>query len=364
MSETSNSELEIPKELEHRKLPENILSELTDFNNWLKRKKKNKTRSDYLTYVAGFYTYSKEEFDRIRVIDFSTEDPPEESHREITEYDRAKKHMSRYIQERSKAVEYGLKSYLDFIEENSERDRAREAKFLRGEIDGISDQTSNRTREDKIGEKVRSKDTVEKVVSYAPTHTQSLEKDQLSLFLRLMYDTAGRVRDILKLQWRDVDKDRFKEQELKENQIFISAERSKSKNSGVVNLREKTKKMLEDYRSRDDVTDLPDKQVFFQNRDPGPWPTEDDKLYYDRILRAMKTAGYKHAGLGKNEIGTHDFRHSRLVHYGRAMIDDGHSYAEAKERLQDYGRHDEKKTTEIYIGILKEPNKVDLTKYD
>jgi len=353
-----------PSELKDRKLPENILDELTSFNRWLEKKKKNKTRSDYLTYVAGFYAYSKEEHDRIRVVDFNTEEPEEDSPYENSEYDRTKDHMMDYIHERSKAVEYGLKAYLDFITKDRVRDQAREATFLRDEIHGEGDTTIERTREDKIGEKVRSKNTVEKVVSYAPTHTKSMEKDQLSLFLQVMYDTAGRVRDILKLQWRDVDKDRFKDQELGENQIFISADRSKSRNSGIVNLRSDTKKRLEEYRGRKDIDDSPNKQVFFQDREPGPWPTEQGKRYYDRILRAMKTAAYKHAGLGKKEMGTHDFRHSRLVHYGRAMIDDGHTYATAKERLQDYGRHDDMETTEIYIEILKEPEKIDLTKYD
>jgi integrase len=117
-------------------------------------------------------------------------------------------------------------------------------------------------------------------------------------------------------------------------------------------------------RSRGGADTDPTAQVFFQERERGPWPTSDDKRYYDRILSAMQTAAHRYSGLGETEVGTHDFRHSRLVHLGEKMLDDGHSYPEVRERLQKYGRHHDQDTTEIYIGILKNRDTIDLRKYD
>lgn len=347
----------LPSELKDREIRKNteIRDELIGFNQWLDKKKKNKTRSDYLIYTAGYYQYAYEEHSRITPIDLSDGN---------IALDDIKHEMTEYIREHSKAVEYGLKSYLDYIQEEKGSEEARQAMFLRDQISGVGDQTKERTKEDKIGEKVRSRNTVDTVIEKAPEYSRTLDADEFQLFLRLMYDTAGRVRDILKLQWRDVDRDGFKNQSIDEDQIFISAERSKSKNSGIVNLRNRTLELLNAYRDQTNVDTDPTAQVFFQDRDRGPWPTDDDKRYYDRILSAMQTAAHRYSGLGKTEIGTHDFRHSRLVHLGAKMLDDSHSYPEVRERLQKYGRHDDQETTEIYIGILKNRDTIDLRKYD
>jgi hypothetical protein len=45
------------------------------------------------------------------------------------------------------------------------------------------------------------------------------------------------------------------------------------------------------------------------------------------------------------------------------MREDGKSYAEVKERLRKYGRHQSGETTEIYIKILKDRQAESVRKY-
>lgn len=360
MNNAENTEQNLPKELAERKISENerVKNHLLDFNEYLDRKKKEKTRSDYLVYTAGFYEHAYIHNNRIVPIDFS---------QDISDLDDAKEELTDYIKQHSKSVEYGIKAYLDFVKEEGSSIEGRNAGFLRDQIHGVGDKTKEVTQEDKIGKKVRSRDTVDTVIEKAPDHTRSIPQEDFHLFLRVMYDTAGRVRDVLKLRWSDFDRNRFKSKDIEEDQIFISSSRSKSTNSGVVNLRSKTFRMLQDYRDREDIDSDPESQIFFQDRERGPWPTEDDQRYYDRILAAMQRAALKYCGIGVDQddkLGTHDFRHSRLVHLGEKMLDDGHSYPEVEERLQSYGRHDDKETTEIYIGILKSRDEIDLRQYD
>lgn len=355
------------------KVPDAVLVELTGaglgqskfdhlgnqgFREWLSEQTNSeKTYHDYLSYVKGMYVKGSADYGIDRPLTLTDEE----------EFNIADELMSDYIG--SQATEYGVRKYLEYLIEERDYEEKKNARLLKEQLKGKGDKGKSRSRKDKIGSKVRSKAKVRTIYRQAPEHTATLRKDELYLFLRLMYDTAARVGDVQRLKWRDYDGDYMgKSLKDKPKRMKIEAARSKSEETGVAHLKPKTAELLKEHRefvqNSDDYSDDPGKYIFFQNRNTR-------KRNYRRIRRAFR-AGGKDAGIpleGKEkdeDFGTHNFRHSRLTHLGRAMLEDDdkdYSYSEVRERLRRYARHQDPSTTEVYIEILKEDYGIDIAEY-
>jgi len=340
-----------PPSIEDGELPDPIKDEILDFFDWFSEKTDSTdTLEDYSAYVKGFYTKTHARTGIEEPVQLETDQ----------DLNQVKSQMKRYIG--SRATEYGLRKYLEYLQNMRGMQETRHAKLLDDMLQGVGKKNQNRSRKEKIGAKVRSREKVETIIETAPDHTTTLDEDELQLFLRVMYETAGRVGDVQRLLWGDVDKENLHGNELDENEIVIDAQRSKSKESGSVRLSDGTLQRLQEHRERDDIDDGPDQFVFFQDR-------ESRDKNYRRIRRAFRGAG-KEAGIpvkNDTDFGTHNFRHSRLTHLGRQMLEDEErdlDYSTVRERLRSYARHIRAEDTEVYIDLLKEKYQIDISKYD
>jgi len=348
--EETNDKIENKKEEDTKGLPRELKQEIVDFHDWFKdRTDSDKTLEDYTAYVKGFYRsiYKRKGQDQPIEID---------SNSKLSE---AETDMKQYVG--SRATEYGIRKYLNYLEDVRGIAETRNAQLLDNMLQGYGKREDNRSRKEKIGSKVRSRDKIETIIETAPDHTNTLDEDELQLFLRVMYETAGRVGDIQRLLWGDVVQEELHGSELEDQQIVINAQRSKSEESGSVTLSDETFEALMEHRSQDGVDDDPDEFVFFQDRN-------SRMQNYHRIRRSVR-AGGKEAGIpveNDDDFGTHNFRHSRLTHLGRQMLEDDErdlEYSAVKERLRTYARHKNASDTETYIEILKERFQIDVSKY-
>lgn len=327
-------------------LNESVLDELEDFKEYLEENhESDKTITDYFNYVKRFYAYSYKHHDRFDIIDISSGENEDERLDDINNQ------MVGYIG--SKATEYGLKKYLDFKANRGSKDETRNVEYIRSQIHNTGDSTENRSREDKIKDKIHREKDLIKVIESADEKTEILDGDELKLFLRVMYETAGRFSDIARLEWQDYEREVWAGEDLDENEIFISADRSKSKNSGTVKITDRTRKRVDAFKD-DSVNG--DERMFFSEQ-------EDLKKLYYRVAPALKRSA---ADKGVDLKGTHDLRHSRLVKIGKNMAQDEEKdldYSQIKSRLQSYARHGDEETTEIYIGVLKQRYQIDISEY-
>jgi len=242
---------------------------------------------------------------------------------------------------------YALKKYFDWLQQRSPSvDIERTTLFFKNKIDKAEVNPQKRN----ISEKILSLAKVQKLTTKTPDRLRS-DQHQTRLLLQLMYDTATRISGMLWLEWRDIWRDEWEGQSLEDHELVIHHERSKSKESGVVELSDGTLHRLQIHEERVTPTD-PNQKVFF--------PEMTEQSAYQKIYRNFKTQAEKS---GVPEASPHWFRHSRLTHLGLQMLDEGKSYPEIKERLRRYGRHRSGETTEIYIEILKNRKAERISKY-
>jgi integrase len=229
----------------------------------------------------------------------------------------------------SNSMKAGLRKYLGYrgfhattIEEQ------RTAQFLREKVGRIDIAESPRD----VESKVLPTDTVAQVCRDADEKNR-----ELSLMLRMMYETATRFSGVNNLLWKDVWRDQFSGESLNQHQVLISKDRSKGKVDGVVEVSDHTRQRLQE------LTD---------DRDPDA----DDLVFFPDLKRpSVYTKAWRHFDTYADNIVTHSFRHSRLTHLGLEMYEnEGLEYGQIKERLRNYARHTSADTTETYIEIVKE----------
>lgn len=247
----------------------------------------------------------------------------------------------------SQTDKYALKKYFDWLQQRSpDPETERTVLFFKNKIDGADINPDERN----IDEKVLSIPKVKELVRTVPANMRT-DQDDARLLLQMMYDTATRISGMLWLEWQDVWRTEWNGRQLADDELVIYADRSKSKESGVVELSADTLQRLDEHEDRINPADATG-NVFFSDL--------TEQSAYQKIYRNFKNAA---AEIGVPDASPHWFRHSRLTHLGLQMLEDGKSYPEIKERLRQYGRHRSGETTEIYIKIVKERQTANVTKY-
>jgi len=324
-------------------LPAKIRNEIQSFHDSIEGDLSDKTVEDYTIYIKGFYK------DRLNTTGVDTGIIRLSGEAEFME---ARKAMKEFID--SRATEYGLKKYCEFLDDRADSyEEVINAHRLKDEIHGTGKKSQQQSKKSKVKKKILPFDKVKKIVQNAPNHTETLPPTELELFLQVMYETAGRVGDILQLQWHDIGREELGAKDLDETELVIAAERSKSKNDGVVEIESSTLDRVQRHKQQRGSPGSGER-VFFADE-------PDLKKLYNRIAYAFNTAAEDDAD--HPHATTHWFRHSRLTHLGQKMLADGKSYPEVKERLRKYGRHDSSDVTETYIEVLKDKDTGSIQEY-
>lgn len=247
----------------------------------------------------------------------------------------------------SDSMKYAMQKYFDWLQQRAPTEEdERTILFLKNKVESQDPSTEPSD----IGEKVLSQEKVRELCIKTPQRPRS-HQDQIRLLLQLMYDTATRISGMLWLEWQDIWRTEYEGRPLDDRELLIHCDRSKSKESGVVELTEDTCQRLRDYEDRVNPTDS-NETVFFTDL--------KEQSAYQKLYRNFKTQAAKS---GVPDASPHWFRHSRLTHLGMEMLDEGKSYPEIKERLRRYGRHRSGETTEIYIKILKNRRAESVSQY-
>lgn len=299
-----------------------IEADLDKFQKYMEKEKlKKRTIHKYLEGVRSFYRGSE----YITTIKPSEIADHEENNR-IPSVKNLSDNISLLVNNRAYA--YGLQKYFHYLEKQAtDIQGQRNASFLREKIDpGHIVQ-----KESDIESKVVSAGRVKIICAEAEeTHPE------LGLMLRMMYETATRSSGMIQLLWKDFERSSWAGEDLEDHQIFIDSDRSKSKDSGVVEVSDKTLNQVRDLKEKHEDIDKDDR-VFF----PGMTPAS----VYDKMWRHFNDTG---------EETTHFFRHSRLTHMGLRMFEEEDmNYPTIRDNLRQYARHKKGETTEVYIDIVK-----------
>lgn len=112
-----------------------------------------------------------------------------------------------------------------------------------------------------VKEKVLSVDKAEELCRTTPA-LMNTDQEETRLLLQMMYVTATRISGMTRLEWRDMFRTEFSGQQLQDNELVISSDRSKSKETGIVELIVDTLRRLNQHRQQATPTDTHQK-VFF-----------------------------------------------------------------------------------------------------
>lgn len=294
---------------------EELEKHLEDFKSWGTNQGGSSSGSmkNYSSSVKKFYTTTG-----LKVID--PEKINQEKASQLTEL------LTTSISSRS--MKYGLKKYFEFLSYLAPTMESQSRiNFLEDKLKSMDFNVSERN----IQNKVMSAERVGQLVNKAEETDEELE-----LAYRMMYETATRASGMYLLEWRDVHRSEWGGEKLKDHEIFISKNRSKGKEDGVVRISDSTlSDLIQLKRDREEMPNRQEK-VFF--------PEMTRESLYQKMWRVTKNV----------EESTHWFRHSRLTHLGMQMHqEEDLEYDTIKGRLQRYARHRDSKTTEIYIEIVK-----------
>lgn len=242
---------------------------------------------------------------------------------------------------------WALKKYFDWLQLRAPSPEIeRTTLFFKNKIDSAELNVDSRD----LDEKVLSLEKVRELCLKTPQRLQT-DNEQARLLLQLMYETGTRISGMLWLEWQDIWREEWAGRKLDNTELVIHHERSKSKESGIVELSQDTVQRLKNHETRIEPDDASEKVFFSHMR---------ERSAYQKIYRNFKSQA---AEIGVPDASPHWFRHSRLTHLGLQMLEEGKSYPEIKERLRRYGRHKSSETTEIYIKILKNRKAESVSQY-
>lgn len=294
-----------------QQLPDPVQNHIDDFQEWAANGVSESSAANYASSVKRFY----KETGRDQVIQLG------------------KLNLNRVTEEitedvTSRSMKFGLKKYFDYLSLKAvDIENERTSDFILRKLTKLDKEPDTSNRENKV----ISADKVSEICSKAQD-----KDDEFGLFMRMMYETATRVSGMRWLLWKDVVRDQWRGDDLEPHQIFISKDRSKGKEDGIVEVSDQTLKELNQLQEprNPDMNDY----VFF--------PDMTRPSVYQKVWRLFKP-------YPKNTT-PHSFRHSRLTHLGLEMHQvEQLEYPVIKERLKDYARHKNSETTEIYIQIVK-----------
>ena len=241
---------------------------------------------------------------------------------------------------------YALNKYFEWLRERTpSAEEEQTIVFLKNKIQSATPSTT----QDDIEEKVISPQKVVDIINAVDYVTNSSPWETMLAF-QFMYETAARRKEVAEIEWRDILIEELNEVQLSDTEVVIRSERSKSASTGIVEISEETASKLDQHRKDADC------------------PARDDRVFFaDMKLSSARQKLYKEfkkaARHANTDASPHWFRHSRLTHLGRGMLQEEHDYPYVKERLRRYARHESADTTEIYIELLKQQNQELVSKY-
>lgn len=228
----------------------------------------------------------------------------------------------------SRSMAHALRKYFKFLSKQAMSiEGERNAQFFRGKVEPQRIDQNERDIESKVVSAARVRDIVE----------AAYERDEeLGLMMKTMYETATRASGVINLLWKDFLIDSWAGEDLEPYQIRVHSDRSKSKESGIVEVSDHTLTQLKQiYREREPSAE---ERIFI--------PGNKRRSNYQKMERLFDSI--------TGDETSHFFRHSRLTHMGLQMYEEEDlSYPEVKGRLAQYARHASGDTTETYIKLVK-----------
>ncbi len=170
-----------------------------------------------------------------------------------------------------------------------------------------------------------SKDAVASIIECADTASSKGFRDQF--FLTLMYDTAARNGEMLKLKLSDINTDNAT--------IYLFGKGSKPR---LVPVSKETLQMFGRYKSLFHNESKNDSPLFYTRHRDEKTPMSDDNVA--RFLKGYAAKARKHNGHVPANVHPHMFRHSRAMH----LYQGGMPLAVLSEFLG----HEDPETTLIY----------------
>jgi len=188
---------------------------------------------------------------------------------------------------------------------------------------------------DELRAKVYTKDELAAIYNYMEQKTAKNRLMSLHnlLYARISYESAGRPEEIRRYEWSMINYNK--------KEINVPRTITKRNKSRIAEFSEKTKKYLIEYEKlvNSKYKNKKPKYVFFGFKN------------YNQVWRFIRKISKKAIG---REMAPYCFKHSFMTHTTVDAIKSGEEEAVIKEKLKNYARHVDTKTTEMYILLAKD----------
>lgn len=237
-------------------------------------------------------------------------------------------------------VKSAFKKYFQYLNQTQgyDKDASMELNWVKDQVDEFEVRKSNYLDKSEVLEKYLESSKIQNLIQYIDNQVDrrwfksQKEFDQFRILPLLMFETGARVSEMIgKQQDPDHVGLRVSDIDFSENKITIlDAKYGKNRTA--------------DFQLAEDML-----KAYLKKHGIEKGPVFD--IDYSRFLRKLKEVSAKALN---QSVTTHAFRHSFATNWVIERNNEGESWADAKEKVNDYLDHNDMKTTEAYINAAQE----------
>lgn len=250
-------------------------------------------------------------------------------------------------------VRSAFKKYLKYLKHQYDysEQESRDLSWVKNELSSLDLDRNSELNKSEVMRKYLRQPEIEQIINYVNREMskddfQGSQRlyDEFRVMPLLMFETGCRVSELIGKQYdqentglciSDIDFD--------DNRVTIrKAKRGKQRKADFKESEPWLRQLIEEYSIDGKVFTLP------------YWKARDELAKVGAELFDELVGPYTSLGDDQQRLTSHWFRHSFATNWVIDRVEEGNSWAEAKELVQNYLDHDDKKTTEAYIKAAQE----------
>lgn len=237
-------------------------------------------------------------------------------------------------------VRSAFKKYLNYLDQTQGygKDESMEVNWVKDQMDQFEVSNGNDLNKSEVLDKYLRSTQIQTLIQYIENQVDyswfksEREFDEFRILPLLMFETGARVSEMIGKQ-QDADHKGLVRSDINFNENRITIRDAKYGKNRTADFNQ-AEEMLRGFLEKHDIESGP---VF--------------EIDYDRFLRKLKEVSEDALN---QKVRTHAFRHSFATNWVIERKEEGSSWADAKELVNDYLDHEDMKTTNAYIGAAKE----------
>lgn len=253
-------------------------------------------------------------------------------------------------------VRSAFKKYLKYLKHRYDysEQTSRDLSWVKNELSSLDLNRNSELNKSEVMRKYLRQPEIESIIHYVNNEMSKKDfqgnqrlYDEFRIMPLLMFETGCRVSELIGKQYDQENTGlRTSDIDFEDNRVIIrKAKRGKQRKVDFSQSEPWLHQLIQEYSIQGKVFTIP------------YWKARDELAKVGAELFDELVGPYTSLGEDQQRLTSHWFRHSFATNWVIERVEEGNSWAEAKELVHNYLDHDDKKTTEAYIKAAQEINR-------